>query len=256
MDNSEKLCLKWNEFKENISSAFGDLRNDREFSDVTLACDDGTQIEAHKVILASSSPSFKDLLVKNKHQHPIIYMRRVKAEDLVAIVDFFYFGEASVFQDDLDGFLALAEDLKLEGLTGASESSSNVEQQVLPKEQQELNCFSVSHPKKATKTNSLEKPFEKTLVAINNQTVHVELGHLDEQIFSMMQQTENWIAVGRERKRVFTCNICGKEDQKTNMIKHIETNHISGVAHSCDVCGKISRSREAIRQHMTRGHMI
>ena len=250
MHNSEKLCLKWNEFRENISTGFGDLRNDREFSDVTLACDDGTQIEAHKVVLALFSPSFKDLLKKNKHQHPIIYMRRVKAEDLVAIVDFFYLGEASVFQEDLDGFLALAEDLKLKGLTGASSDMQLPAQQVFPTEEQELK------PKKVTKTNSVTKSFEKTLVAVDDQTVGVQLGHLDEQIFSMMQQSENWIAVGKERKRVFTCNICGKEDQKANMIKHIEVNHISGVTHSCDVCGKPFRSREAMRRHKTKGHMI
>ena len=52
----EKLCLQWNDFKENVSSAFGDLRQDKEFTDVTLACDDGQQLEAHKVVLVASSP--------------------------------------------------------------------------------------------------------------------------------------------------------------------------------------------------------
>ena len=55
---SEKLCLQWNDFKENVNSAFGRLRDDKEFTDVTLACDDG-QMEAHKVILAASSPFFE-----------------------------------------------------------------------------------------------------------------------------------------------------------------------------------------------------
>ena len=41
MSTTEKLCLQWNEFKENISSSFRDLREDREFADVTLACEDG-----------------------------------------------------------------------------------------------------------------------------------------------------------------------------------------------------------------------
>ena len=58
MQNSEKLCLKWNDFQENLNLAFGVLRNDKELSDVTLACEDGTQIETHKVILASASPFF------------------------------------------------------------------------------------------------------------------------------------------------------------------------------------------------------
>ena len=45
----EKLCLQWNDFRENVSSAFGDLREDNEFADVTLACEDGQQGEARKV---------------------------------------------------------------------------------------------------------------------------------------------------------------------------------------------------------------
>ena len=55
---SEKLCLQWNDFKENVNSAFGRLRDYQDFSDVTLACEDGEQVEAHKVILAASSPFF------------------------------------------------------------------------------------------------------------------------------------------------------------------------------------------------------
>ena len=82
MQNSEKLCLKWNDFQENINSAFGSLRNDKEFSDITLVCEDGTQVEAHKVILASSSPFFMEILKRNKHAHPLIYMRGIKAETL------------------------------------------------------------------------------------------------------------------------------------------------------------------------------
>ena len=51
----ERLCLQWNDFKENVSTAFGDLRQDKEFTDVTLACEDGQLGEAHKMILAGSS---------------------------------------------------------------------------------------------------------------------------------------------------------------------------------------------------------
>ena len=118
---SEKLCLQWNDFKENAINAFGNLREDNNFADVTLACEDGQQVEAHKVILAASSPFFKTLLGRNKHPHPMIYMRGVKSSNLLAILDFLYRGEANVFQDDLDPFLTLAEELKLKGLVGNSE---------------------------------------------------------------------------------------------------------------------------------------
>ena len=96
MGSKEKVCLQWNDFKENITTSFRELREDKEFTDVTLACKDGYKIEAHKVVLASSSPFFMELLKKNKHPYPLIYMSRMKSVDLDAIVNFLYEGEANV----------------------------------------------------------------------------------------------------------------------------------------------------------------
>ena len=110
-NSDEKLCLQWNDFKENVSSAFGDLREDKEFTDVTLACEDGQQVEAHRVVLVALSPFFLNILKRNKHPHPLIYLRGVGSENLLAIVDFLYHGQANVFQENLDSFLALAEEL-------------------------------------------------------------------------------------------------------------------------------------------------
>ena len=55
--------LQWNDFREKISSAFGALREDKDFTDVTLACEDGQQVQARKVVLISSSPFFLNLLI-------------------------------------------------------------------------------------------------------------------------------------------------------------------------------------------------
>ena len=81
---SEKLCLQWNDFKENITVSVGSLRQVEDFGDVTLAFEDGKQVEAHKVILASSSPVFQNILKSNKHAHPLLYMRGMKSEDFLA----------------------------------------------------------------------------------------------------------------------------------------------------------------------------
>ena len=66
---SEKLRLHWNDFQENINVLFGNLRGNGEFSDVTLACEDGQQFEGHKVVLAASSPVFQNLLKMSKLQN-------------------------------------------------------------------------------------------------------------------------------------------------------------------------------------------
>ena len=98
----EKLCLKWNDFQDNVISVFETLREDREFADITLACEDGQQVEAHKAILASSSPFFLNLLRRNKHPHPLIYTRGLKSEDILAMVDFLSHGEANVYQENIN----------------------------------------------------------------------------------------------------------------------------------------------------------
>ena len=113
---SEELCLKWDDFQENINSAFRNLRGDNEFTDVTLACDDGWKIEAHKLILSVSSPLLESLL-KDQDNHSLIYLRGIKHEDLKVIIDYLYQGEANVLQENLGAFLAIAEELKLTGLS-------------------------------------------------------------------------------------------------------------------------------------------
>lgn len=73
------------------------------------------------------------MLRRNQHQHPLIYMRGMKSDDLASILDFMYFGEiemsqvfmisspclhfSHILQVQLPEFLAVAEELKLKGLT-------------------------------------------------------------------------------------------------------------------------------------------
>ena len=126
---SEKLCLQWNDFKNNVICSFGNLREENDFADVTLVCEDGKQVEAHKVILATSSPFFQKILKRSKHPHPLIYMRGIKSEDLLAIVDFLYCGETNVYQENLDTFLAIAEELQLKGLMGKTDDEEVIQKE-------------------------------------------------------------------------------------------------------------------------------
>ena len=147
---SEKLCLQWNDFKENVNSAFGKLRNDKEFTDVTLVCEDGQQMEAHKVIIASSSPFFEKILQKSKHPHPLIYLKGFQSKDFASILDFLYFGEANVYQEDLDSFLTIAEEIELKGLTGQTSSE-------LLEEQEKQKCPEPKITKELFTTSSIGK---------------------------------------------------------------------------------------------------
>jgi len=129
---SEKFCLRWNDFESNISSAFRELRDDKDFFDVTLACDD-EQIQAHKVILSACSQFFRNILRRNPHQHPLLYLKGVKFTDLQAVLNFMYHGEVNVAQEELNSFLAVAEELRVKGLTQNQSGSQKSESSSLPK---------------------------------------------------------------------------------------------------------------------------
>jgi len=121
---TEKFCLRWNDFESNISSAFRELRDDKDFFDITLACED-EQIQAHKIILSACSPFFRNILRRNIHQHPLLYLKGVKYTDLQSVLNFMYHGEVNVAQEELNSFLAVAEDLRVKGLTQSNSQTEN-----------------------------------------------------------------------------------------------------------------------------------
>jgi len=124
MGASEKFCLRWNDFESNISVAFREIRDEKDFFDVTLACGD-RQIQAHKLILSACSPFFRGVLRRNPHAHPLLYLKGVDYSDLQAVLNFMYHGEVNVAQEELNSFLAVAEDLKVKGLTQNNQNSSS-----------------------------------------------------------------------------------------------------------------------------------
>ena len=182
MNIKEKLCLQWNDFNEDLGSSFRDLRGDKDLTDITLVCEDGKQVEAHKVVLAASSSFFMNLLKRHKHPHPLIYLRGFKSEDLLAIVDFFYFGETNILQEKLHSFLALAEELQLKGLA-ASENEDY-------EPRKEGNATYRKHPVKKEKSQEQGKtsnhghqisPDPKTAVPVTNNQIGTNLQNLNEQ---------------------------------------------------------------------------
>ena len=268
MTNLEKFCLKWNDFETNISSLFGSMREDQDFSDVTLAVDGGINIEAHKVILAASSSLFSTLLKQNKHTHPLLYMRGIQTKQLNAVVDFIYHGEVNILQEDLDDFLNLAKELQLKGLNNPKEANEEHIQQPSQKhtKSSRTKAYDMSYEKKNLKgfvenitddrpvehfDQVPEVGFEETAVVpmyppVVKATTNYE--DLDETINSMIEKLEHG---GK-----FACKVCGKIEYKDkfNMKSHIEAKHIEGVTHPCNQCGKSFRSRNSLSTHMSVFH--
>merc|ERR1719318_1501898 len=124
----EKHCLKWNDFQTNIRESFRKLREDQRLFDVTLATDDGHQIQAHKMILSAGSDFFNNIFMTTDHTNMLIYLKGVNRVELENVADFLYNGEASVAQEELSKFLETAQGLQVKGLQDDLPKSSETKE--------------------------------------------------------------------------------------------------------------------------------
>ncbi|XP_064079202.1 protein tramtrack, alpha isoform-like isoform X2 [Macrobrachium nipponense] len=116
----QQFCLRWNNHQSNIISVFEQLLQNESFVDVTLAVE-GMMLKAHKVVLSACSPYFQAVLASHPDKHPIVILKDVRYTDMRDLLDFMYRGEVSVDQDNLSGFLRVAESLRIKGLTEVNE---------------------------------------------------------------------------------------------------------------------------------------
>jgi len=138
MNANEKFCLKWNDFESSLSRSFKELRGEADLIDVWLCSEAGEREEAapvaaHRLVLSACSGVLRRLL-RRQGAGPapglapgVVYLRGVASQDLQNIVSFMYDGEVSIAQDQLNSFLAAAEDLQVKGLTQDKSENSNTQ---------------------------------------------------------------------------------------------------------------------------------
>ncbi|GBP56445.1 Protein tramtrack, beta isoform [Eumeta japonica] len=83
--------------------------------DVMLAAA-GSFIKAHRLVLAISSPYFKELFVENPEDHPVVMLKDVELSELWLLLQFIYCGEVKLQQKDLTKFLKVGAMLQVKGL--------------------------------------------------------------------------------------------------------------------------------------------
>ena len=248
----EKLCLKWNDFQDVLKDSVGGLRNDTDFTDVTLACEDQS-FKAHKVILSACSPFFKKLLKSHPHPQPLVYMRGIKATELTALLDFIYHGETNIFQEQLEGFLALAEELELKGLRGNSEDiASELPKYTLPKQEpflgqnQRRSHLSKENNRNGDLTSKAGSqgaviPIQREMIPIKPNSAHIDPDTLAK-VDSMIEK----------RSDGYSCTQCEYTTRRKHNIKEHVEKHIDGLEYPCNSCDKVLRSSNSLRVHKSR----
>ena len=115
----EKSIFTWHTYSDHLKSMLKSWMMNEDFYDVTLVSQDKKHIKANLSVLSSCSPVFKDILHKEKKSSPIIYLRGIQFYEIESIIQFIYLGEATISEERMDEFLAVAKSLEIGELCNA-----------------------------------------------------------------------------------------------------------------------------------------
>ena len=111
-----KYNLSWQTYSEHLRGMMSQMMTTTEFADVTLVSEDRKYIKAHRNILSACSPVLKDILSMDKNSSTFIYLRGIQYSELECILHYFYLGEATLSNERINEFLAVAKILEIKSL--------------------------------------------------------------------------------------------------------------------------------------------
>ena len=246
MASNTTFCLKSSKFPELICQSLKVLRSGQDFADVTLACEDGKTTEAHKFILAGSSPFFAGLFKKLTNPHPLIYLRDVSMESLFSVLDFMYTGQAEVSEEGMEDLLSLADQLEIVGLRAdrGKEMLDNESKGAIDTTNTSVGRCQ-DGIEKIVKREKLDDPWENTC---DDKTDDVD------QISNEAKQPRR---LGRDHADPEHAYINRQKDSKFGSAlenkKHIKIDK-PGSFVKCNQCDQILTSRKLLNRHIKKQH--
>ena len=235
---TDKLVLSGEDFTNDVVNIFKELAKDSDFTNVTLVADGGVNIKAHKVVLSAFSPFFRNLLVNNPHQHPLLYLRGVQSEDLLAILDFIYLGQTKVDMENINKFMDLAKDLQIKGLAPASQNEGDEHEERVKDTNLEDTDVKI---KQTIDTSKVTKPY----VAVQFPC-HL-CGYTSESRKGVMEH----VTAEHANIQCYLCNYTC--DKKEKLGTHMETVHKDNLF-SSDSSEFVSESRKSLSFHNETEH--
>ena len=237
LNSMEKWCLKWDQFDQNIREYFKTLRDEQNLFDVTLATEDGHQIQAHKIILSAGSNFFCDIFLKSNYTNMLVYLKWIRKVELELVIEFLYNGQAVITHEELNMFLDTGKELQVKGLQGLEQETNHYDiGSANSQENDQIECLVINNPEeiRPQKNNGMG---DSNLVLDTNS-------ELDNQIEGMIEKYEN----------LWKCKVCEKTSkQKGNIKNHVEM-HIEGMSHACKICGKTFPNRLGVQVHISNIH--
>ena len=252
----DKYCVKWDDFGGNITEYSKMLKETQRLFDVTFLTEDGVHIQAHKIILSTSSDFLRDIFREIDASSIDICLKGINSVELERVLTFIYSGEALIAQKEVYEFVETCKVLQLKGLNAEStnnvleEKSRPVVQRLREQENQysKTNCGTIQKKPSVKGIKTLGDVFthkDSNVIEVKSENLQVGADHaLDLQIQEMIEKHD----------RQWNCKVCGKTSAYKQDIKnHVET-HFKGIVHACELCAKSFSTRKNLRYHVNNIH--
>ena len=132
MDKEEpEYMLRWSEHNPQVVGTFHQLWENNHLTDVTLATE-SRSFQAHRLLLSSCSPYFRNLFIMNPCKHPTVFLKDIPERHMELLLEYMYQGCIAVKQHELAEVLSTASSLKIRGLTTAEAPSHEDDDMLKP----------------------------------------------------------------------------------------------------------------------------
>ncbi|XP_076764441.1 uncharacterized protein LOC143431526 isoform X2 [Xylocopa sonorina] len=124
VENAMSCVLQWAGHATHITEKFSELLTRQALVDVTLVCEE-QKLCVHKLVLASNSTYFEEILRQDLGEKPIIFLKDLSFEILKAMVEFMYCGETTIPRQLLTPLLTATKTFKVKELTTVVDAMMN-----------------------------------------------------------------------------------------------------------------------------------
>ena len=257
---------------------FGELFKRNILTDVTLVCDDQVRIDAHKIVLSAGSLFFREMFVKNPHSHPLLYLRGLKEQEVLSILQFLYLGETSLNKDSVPKFLSVAKEFEISGL----ETENKEPEAELDQTEEEPNLKMTTPKPSQQKADTILKVTEEELTVSRNKTNCTVASSSSTKDLQRKAEGENYqcefcnfraqskskLAEHKVAVHAVTCSHCHTKFQsEAAMVKHRRAKHEAPATPkaatalkvpeqklACHRCRFVSSRMDLLREHVVNTH--
>ena len=264
MTKESNIVLNWDQYQQETTSTLKNIWENEAFLDVTIACDDD-QIDAHKVVLSAASPFFRNILKRNPHSHPLLYLKGTSKKTMQALLHFIYSGKTQIVPEDLDEFMALAKSLRVKALVkedekteasdieldknaGYVEKDNHVEpvQKSLIQEREKLETSKIKDKKAKKKENNLHAEDDvKIGLSVIEQFDVVEIG-IEQDNSEDFAISENSV-----ESESFASKIMSELSMTADYAEKVSSLYVrSGSEWMCKDCQYMCKRKDQMKEHV------